>query len=143
MDQASRNKEILKVAYQAYARGDLDAVLDHMDEDIGWYSMGPQETLRWASCCTGKCGVREFFAKLQEQVEILSFTARSFIAEDDHVIVLADVTARARGGGRPFSFDKVDVVRMRDGKIIEFREYYDTAAAAAMMEDRATATAAA
>ena len=54
---------------------------------------------------------------------------RQYIAEDDRVVVIGSVKWKNRETGKSVETGKVDVFRMRDGKIIEFCEFFDTAKA--------------
>ena len=53
------------------------------------------------------------------------------IAQDDRVVVVSRVAFKSRITGKVAQSPKADIFRFRDGKIVEFIEFFDTAAAAA------------
>ena len=56
-------------------------------------------------------------------------TPTEFIADGDRVVVLSTCAFRHRGSGKVAESPKADVYRFRDGQIVEFFEFFDTAAA--------------
>ena len=69
----------------------------------------------------GKDAVKELFGKVAEQN--FKITPNRFLADDDVVVVLTQVTA----GGE--SAPQADVVTFRDGKIVKAQGFGDTAMA--------------
>ena len=61
----------------------------------------------------------------------MDFRIGRIIADGDWVAVTATVRARFHQTGEEQQLDKVDVLRLRDGRVVEFREFYDTMAIAA------------
>lgn len=78
---------------------------------------------------TGKAEAERYFAGLTADWEMIHFTADEFIAAGDRVVVLSRVAFRFRATGKVASSPKADVFRFRDGKVVEFFEFFDTAAA--------------
>ena len=62
---------------------------------------------------------------------MLDYTADEFVAQGDRVVMLGSCEWKHRGTGKTVKTPKADVIRMRDGKIVDFMEFYDTAAAIA------------
>ena len=52
---------------------------------------------------------------------------REIIAQDNRVVALCGGRIKHRKSGRIVSIDLVDVIRLRNGKIVEFIEYFDSA----------------
>ena len=63
--------------------------------------------------------------------ELEFFEVHEYIAQNDRIVVLGKVKWRNRNTGKSVETKKVDVIRMQDGKVTEFCEYYDTAKAIA------------
>jgi ketosteroid isomerase-like protein len=78
--------------------------------------------------------VRRYFVLLAKEVEIQRYVPREFIAQGDRVVVIAGIQIAHKSLKRSESFDKIDVFKMRDGRLVEFHEYYDTAKAMAMYQ---------
>ncbi|HEX4609481.1 MAG TPA: nuclear transport factor 2 family protein, partial [Urbifossiella sp.] len=80
----------------------------------------------------GKAGAERYFAGLAAEWEMVRFTPTEFIAQGDRVVVLSDVAFCYRPTGKVAESPKADVFRFRDGRIVEFFEFLDTAAAHAV-----------
>ena len=126
----SRNLEIAQGVYAAYGRGDLQYVLDHLDDDVSWGiesiaagEVAPHGIRR------GKQGVASFFAAWADTADFHVFAPRDFVAAGDHVFNQLDyeLTVKATGK-RVKNTGCAQHWTFRDGKIIRWRGYEDTAA---------------
>lgn len=129
----SENLASVRAGYDAFARGDIDAVLAQMQDDIEWVT--PDST-PLGGRYHGKQEVLGFFGRLAELMEGLSVDPREYIESDDRVVVLCRITGRGRGG--PADVEACHVWRMRDGKAAGFMEYVDTARIRAALGEPAT-----
>ena len=57
------------------------------------------------------------------------FEPREFIAQGDKVVVLGRSSATVRATGKSYSTDWVHLFTVADGKITDFHEFFDNAAA--------------
>jgi ketosteroid isomerase-like protein len=118
------NVQIVKDAYAAFGRGDIQGLLALLVEDIEWISPGgalpPADTYR------GPAAVAGFFQKLSETVEFSSFEPREFVAEGDRVLVVGFDSWRAKATNRTFEGHWVMAFTVRNGKVTNVREYIDT-----------------
>jgi len=55
------------------------------------------------------------------------YTVDRYICQDDTVVVICSTAWRNRATGKRFDTPKVDVWRFKDGEVVSFFEYYDTA----------------
>jgi len=136
--QQNPNVDIVRSGYEAFGRGDLDALLSLFTEDISWVTPGPTE-LPTAGTRRGRQQVAEFFQTLNTHFEFDEFTPREFIAEGDKVVVLGDEIARSRRTGRTIKMTWCHVFSMRDGLVAGFSEYFDTYAAVDALREKAAA----
>ncbi|MGE0224526.1 MAG: nuclear transport factor 2 family protein [Acetobacteraceae bacterium] len=114
--------------YAAFGRGDLGAVLDACDPAVTWTSTGDPATIPWAGTCTGTEGVRGFFAALLGRLDYDAFEPREFFPSGDSVVVLGHARVRGKAsGGDGVASDWVHIFTTRDGKLVRFHEFYDTA----------------
>jgi uncharacterized protein len=120
------NSDIIRSAYDAFVRGDLDGVLSTLDENIDWVTPGPSE-LRTAGHRRGREEVALFFQTLNEILQFERFEPLEFIERGDRIVVLGEDTVRVRATGQTVDYDWAHVFEMRDGKAVRFREYGDTA----------------
>ena len=124
------NLDVIRRGYEAFGRGDINALLESFDEDISWVTPGPPE-LATSGNRSGRQAVAQFFAAVNEVFEIQRFEPREFLAQDDRIVVLGSETARVRATGNVVDLDWVHVFAMRNGKVVAFQEFFDTAAVVA------------
>jgi ketosteroid isomerase-like protein len=125
-----QNVEIVRRGYEAFGRGDLDTLLSLFDENIEWTTPGPPE-LPTAGTRRGPQQVAEFFRLLDDVFEIQRFDPKTFISEGDRVVVLGDDTSRIKATGKVLDAQWAHVFTLKDGKVVSFLEYIDTAAVVA------------
>src|SRR5512144_594548 len=125
---SEENVEILRRGFEAFARGDMDALLQDADPDIEWApAIAPMLGLEPVR---GKEALRRFFT--EDLVEGFDdFEARPLSIEDlgDKVLVNISYFARGRASGVPVSLETFALFVMRDGMTVSFRDY-DTRAEA-------------
>jgi ketosteroid isomerase-like protein len=128
---AADNKRIIAEAFDGLSRSDPRALRDAMADDFTWIIEGQ---CRFSRAYEGKAAVlgelfRPLFANFA--TDYRNF-ADEIIAEGDRVVVLARgevKTVRGEDYNNSYCF----VLRMKDGKIVELREYMDTALAEARL----------
>lgn len=135
MTNESTHVAILKAAYQRW-HDSKGASVDHwmslMTDDIRFGSLAAGAApMTFTAAASSKEQVRHYFAGLGAEWEMLYFRTNEFIAQNDRVVVLCDVSFCHKKSGKVAVSPKADVHRFRDGKICEYFEYYDTAACAA------------
>ena len=121
---AADNKSIVAAIYAAMAEGDGRPFNAAMAEDFTWILEG---TGAWSRTWRGRETVRRELLKplFAQFATPYRCRAERIIAEDDSVVVLArgEVVTRA---GKPYDNNYCFVIRMRDGEMVELREYLDT-----------------
>ena len=122
-----QNIDIVKQGYDAFGRGDLEGLISLLAEDVDWHSPGPKD-LPSAGQFRGRDQVRQFFGTLNELYEFLGFEPQQFIAQGDTVVVTGVDTVRVKATGKTVSEKWAHVFTVRDGKLVKFVEYLDTAA---------------
>jgi uncharacterized protein len=113
--------------YAAFARGDIATLLDAVADDVDWQWLGPTG-LPYAGLRRGRTEVAQFFSAIDQAIEVQQFEPREFIAQNDRVVVLGHERSRVRSTGRTFEQEWAHVYSLRDGKVVRFRGYEDTAA---------------
>jgi ketosteroid isomerase-like protein len=126
----ARNAARLQHLYAEYTKGDRQVVFDALAEDVVWRSNGG-DGLAWSGERRARAGVEAYFAALDSCARVVGYEVERIIASGEWVVGLSTVHVEAVGTGERRSYAKADVFRMRDGRIAEFREYYDTGAALA------------
>ena len=68
------NVQIVKEAYAAFGRGDIQGLLALLAEDIEWIT--PGEGLPFAGTHHGRAGLADFFRRISEMLEFSFFEPR-------------------------------------------------------------------
>ena len=124
------NISVARQGYENFKTGSISSLLDQMADHVVW-QLPDIEGVPLAGSRSGRTGVAEFFSTLARDQEAIEFDPREFIAQGDKVISLGHYKWRVKKTGREFESDFVHIFTIRDGKIVGFREHFDTAAAAA------------
>lgn len=125
----SVNSEIIRGVYTAFAVGDVPGVLGALDKDIRWTEA---EGFPYGGTYTGPDAVlANVFARLGSEWNGFSAVPHSFVAERDTVVALGEYGGTYIATGKRFSAPFAHVWTLRDGKIMRFQQYTDTALAQA------------
>lgn len=111
------NEELLQRAYDAFNRGDLDALRGLVAEDIQVHVPGKSQI------AGDYAGVDDFFGLFGKLAELsggtFKVTPHAILADDDHGAVLS-VDNASREGRDLKDHKTFQVFHLRDGKITEF-----------------------
>jgi ketosteroid isomerase-like protein len=132
MDRASVEK-IVREAYAARQRGDLEATCQHFCDDAQFAVMGSPEASPVAMQANRSDGIREALGGLIAAVDFVEHEVMSVIVEDDRAAVHSRVRVRAKATGDEAVTEMVDLVRLQDRKIASFLQFCDTALAARLL----------
>jgi uncharacterized protein len=127
---AQDNKRMMQSIFEAVGRGDRAAYTNAMHEDLVMQVMGLST---WSQTVRGKAKVLDvFFGYVSSRLSARNPTKPfRFLADEDWVVVEAkgDMVAL---DGRPYQNHYCLHYRIADGKIVEMKEYMDSA----LCEDR-------
>src|SRR5689334_17617194 len=98
------NTAIAQQAYNNFKAGDIEGLLNLCAENITW-QLPEVEGVPLAGKRNGRDGVKEFFATVARDQDVLRFEPREFVAQGDKVISLGDYKWRVRDTGREFATD--------------------------------------
>ena len=124
------NIRIVEEIYDAVGRGDVDAILERVTDDVDWAADVASTAAPWHGLRNGKRGVASFFEDINTSIEISQFTPHSYAAGDGHVHLLVDWTFRPLANGRSTSMTMHHYWQRRDGKVVRFRGSEDSARSA-------------
>lgn len=118
--------EAARRSYEAFARGDLGAVVADMHPEIEWHQA---QGLPHGGVYHGLAEVRRaIFDPLAESWwDEFRADPDEFLEAGDQVVVLGRYTGRAQVTGRPLDVPFVHVWSFRGGKAVRFRQFLDTA----------------
>ena len=113
------NVEIVQVAFDAWDRGDTDAILDVCDEDIVIVQAaefpGPPPVQN------GHAGVLEAFALWPEYWDDFRIEILRTVAVGERVVVTTSQSGRSKETGIELTAEFTFLFTLRDGKITEWR----------------------
>lgn len=107
-----------------------DVWLALMADDVTMRSIASDAPeMKFSDRGRGKAEAAKYFAELVADWEMLHFTPTEFIEQGDRIVVLGSCGFKFRRTGVVVESPKCDVFRFRDGLIVDFFEFYDTAKA--------------
>ncbi len=116
---AGSNGAIIRKAYDDFSKGNVPAVFAVFDPAITWHVPGHGPL---SGDYTGHAQVGGFFQRTRELSQgSFGIDVHNVLADGDVVVALVTVKAQRNGVGA--SFPEVHVWRMKNGKVVEFREY--------------------
>ena len=124
--QATQTRETLEDLYRAYREGNAERVAALIDDDIDWCIYGPARVFPFEGPRRGKAQVMEVLAAIGKQYELKRYDQEVMVVEADRAAVLSQVAFVQRATGRTLSMRLINFARVRDGRIVTFREFSDT-----------------
>ncbi|HRO31437.1 MULTISPECIES: nuclear transport factor 2 family protein [Micrococcaceae] len=122
---AVEDAELVRRGYEAFSAGDLGALGELFGEDAVWHVPG-QGALSGAK--RGREAILAFFRELGERSQgSLRVTVRDIIGGETHTVGIHH--SHAVRNGKTLDQDTVTVFVLRDGKVIECREFLEDTAA--------------
>lgn len=120
------NVELVRGLYEAFGEGDVQAVLERMDEGIEW---NEAENFLYAdrSPYVGPQAVLEgVFVRLGEDWEVFEVEPDELLDAGDRVVALGHYATKYRATGKEARAQFAHVWGVRGGKVTSFRQYTDT-----------------
>jgi ketosteroid isomerase-like protein len=132
LSDEARNVAILKDAYERWHQtrgGSVEHWLGLVDHNISFGSLARgAPPLEFAAHYDSRDKLRAYFEGLVGGWTMIHYTVHEFIAQGDAVVMRGATSWRNKQTGKEAETPKVDFWRFRDGKAVEFYEYFDTAA---------------
>ncbi len=124
----AQNIQTVKDAYAAFGRGDVNGILALLDDGIEWEGVkGAEGVAPHAGLRRGKPAVAEFFSLIGSSLEFHTFEPREFIAQGDAVVAIGFYNVTVKETKGQSKGDWAMVFNFRNGKIVRFREFTDSA----------------
>jgi len=138
-DPAARNVDLLKQRYARWAEtkgSSVDEWMTFLDDNIKFGSLaGGAAHVAYMNNYSNKAALRSYFDGLAKNWAMIHYTADEFVAQGDVVVVRGSCAWQNRRTQKVCSTPKIDFWRFRDGKAVEYFEYYDTAGVHAAAAD--------
>ncbi len=122
-----KNVQTVKDFFAAIGRGDREALLALVAQDIEWIIPGEDWPL--AGTHRGHAGLADLLETASTSIET-STEAREVVAQGDRVLVVGFARGKIKATNKTFEDDWVFAITVRDGRLTNIREYVDTQALA-------------
>lgn len=118
------NVKFMEQLYGAFARGDIPTVLAAFDPRIEWISA---EGAPYPGTFVGPDAVlTNIFARLGGEWDGFRAEPAEYLDAGDHVVALGRYSGTYKATGRGMSAAFAHVWTLRDGRIVQYRQYVDT-----------------
>lgn len=122
---------ILTEAYQKYRDskgGSVDHLLSIVAPDVQFGSIARGAApLTFAKQYTNRDALKEYFEGLQADWSMVDYVVEEFVAQGDAVVMRGSCAYTNKRTGKTAETPKLDFWRFKDGKAVEFYEFFDTA----------------
>jgi ketosteroid isomerase-like protein len=126
------NVQVVKEFFAALGSGDKQGLLALVAKDMVWII--PGENWPLAGTHRGHAGLADVLQKASEKMETSYPEPPEFVAQGDRVLVVGVAKGRIKATNRTFEDHWVFAITVRNGKLMNIREYIDTQALARASE---------
>jgi ketosteroid isomerase-like protein len=120
----------IQTIFERRAEGDLPGIMDYAADDIVYSTRGLWTLYPFSQPVRSKALVGQMLAMIEVMYENFGSTIHELVIDGDRAALHRTSRMRNRGTGALLSVDVCDFMRFRDGMVIEFSEYPDSAAIA-------------
>jgi len=122
-----QNTALIQTLYDAFARGDIQGILDNLTDDVQWGLEGPA-IIPFAGRRTGQAEVQGFFEALATTQRDMKLNTERFVAQSNLVATIGRYSGTVTATGKSFDVAVAHFFEIRDGKVARFVDFGDTAA---------------
>src|SRR3954471_7504774 len=97
---AEQNMSVVRAIYEAFGKGDVDAVLANVTDDVDWAADAASTAAPWYGPRKGKAGVAGFFSGLAGAIDVLEFSPLSIASTEDEVLAVLRFRLASKATGR-------------------------------------------
>jgi len=121
------NVTTVQELYAAFGRGDVPGILSRLADDVVWESEGPASD-SLSGIRHGKAETVGFFEAIGKDHGNPKLTISEYIDAGDNVITIGRYTATMNSTGRIFESPTCHVWKFRNGKVVKYIGFSNTAA---------------
>jgi len=124
------NEQTVRDIYAAFGRGDVNAILSHVSDDVDWRNDGlASRECPWNGDFRGKANLPGFFKAVADTMNISVFAIKDVAASGSNVAVRLRIEATLHKNGLGWANDSVHFWTFTpEGKVASYRHFNDTAA---------------
>ena len=131
---SEQNIDVVKGIYEAFGKGDVAWILDHVTDDVDWASEPDSKIAPWHGVHRGKDEVPHFFEEIAANLEVTEFTPLAFTSNDTDVMTAVRFGIRIPKTGKSGVMELRHWFQFRDGKVARYRGTEDTALTADLLK---------
>ena len=118
---AEDNKAVVGGTYEAFERGDVEAIFAVFADDIVWVNHTSGSPFQGEH--KGIAGMQEMFEAIDKELENPKLRVQALVADGDHVVALLEQDYTSKSTGAAFSGPLIHVCEVHDGRITRVDEY--------------------
>jgi ketosteroid isomerase-like protein len=123
--------ETVQGIYEAFGRGDVDAILAQLADDVDWAPEAASTSAPWYGHYRSKSEVPRFFKEIATSIEVTEFTPLAFTSNETDVMATIRFGYTVNSTGKRAVGNLHHWWRFADGKIVLYRGTEDTEQTAA------------
>ncbi len=112
--------------YAAYAEGRIDVVLRDFDDNVVMTSYAPVDIFPFLGRKQGKAAVAASMTAVHAAFDYLSYAPVFMVTEQEDAAVIVRARLRQHATGRIIQLLVADFIRMKEGRIVELRQFMDS-----------------
>lgn len=125
-----RNLETIQAIYASFGRGDVQAILDTLSDDVRWVThLDP--AVPWSGDYSGKSNVPRFFDAIFASVDVLAFEPQEWIVDGGNVVSIGAFGCRVKATGKEARTRWIFLWSVKDGVVTSYEQFHDEAMSAA------------
>jgi len=120
------NADTVKAIYEAFGRGDVPAILEHLDENVAWDTETETPGVPWLAARRGRANIAGFFESLAP-LEFTRFEPHTFFEDGDRVFAI--IAIETNNAGKHYVIpNEGHLWRFNgSGKVVKYDHLTDTA----------------
>lgn len=121
-----QNIDLIKRLYEAFGKGDIDTIIDHLAGQFVWRFDAPS-TIPFAGDFKTPDEVRRgFFGSLAETQKDQALKPEEFIAQGDNVVMIGRYSAVVTATNKRMDVPLVHVFTIQNGKVTRYLNFTDS-----------------
>lgn len=124
---SKQNTEIVRLAYEAHANRDVAAAISALAPNVEWHQAENFIYADRSPYVGPKAMLEGLFARFDAEWENFKTVANELLDAGDKVVALGYYSGTYKKTGQPVHAQFAHVWTLRDGKVVKFEQYTDTA----------------
>ena len=120
---------VLEEFFARFAAGDIEALLARVSDDVEWQVQGAS-TVPWTGTRRGRSAIADFFEILGRDLAVQSFSVEAVLGDERRAVAVGSFEFVVVSTGRHFASDFAIAIDVAQDRIVRYRMFEDSAAAA-------------